>query len=686
MSQGQRETLVSRRTVIKGLAAAAGAVATLPAGASAVGARAAPLRTGQAAGATTPISYAIIVMFENHTFDSLFGGFPGANGVQSPRAPDPVWEDFDHTAPGYLMALQGGSLSGFDPAGVVSYHRADVEPLWRYATSFALSDNFYCAAATNSTPNHLYMVAAQSGGIFETDPTYGWIGSPANCLIPSLSSDGTSFLQYPGVDIDSVPQELTTAGVSWNYYCEDPIWLAPAYIANLNGSPNIVPGTDRIIKDLANESLASVSWVCPATAQSMHPSTTNAPGLNYLIDLVNTAMQSPYWPELAIFVTWDDWGGFYDHVLPPAVDAYGLGARAPLLVISPLAKPGYVSSVQAEFSSLARFVEVNWSLPSLGQRDALASTSDLMDFFDFSQEPLAPVLQQRVAEPSLLAVNWLNGGSAVQPHVGGPSTEFEFTILYTGASPPTVADVVIDGTPSAMQASSGNAYTYSTTLPVGTHQVSFTFSNGKITETLPYNGVPYTVGVVPFTVTDLTSFAQPLLGTPQTFAFRYSGDPPTQTEVDIDGEIFTMTPTTEDLTEFRYTADELAAGIHRYKFLVSDGTASAVFQVSKVPFISSFVLFDPSLSPSHGTTETSFDFSVTYLHSSGLPPQSALVYVDDTPYPMQAGTSSAEGTVYTAGLTLPLGHHHHFFVFNDGQTSYAVPPGPDAMAGPLVGS
>jgi phospholipase C len=105
---------------------------------------------------TTPITNAVIVMFENHTFANFFGDFPGANGVQSSPAPNPMAVDIDHSFPGYLVALSQGALNGFDPRGVVSYQQFDIAVLWEYANRFGLSDNFFTAAATSSTPNHLY--------------------------------------------------------------------------------------------------------------------------------------------------------------------------------------------------------------------------------------------------------------------------------------------------------------------------------------------------------------------------------------------------------------------------------------------------------------------------------------------------------------------------------------------------
>ena len=684
MSERAAAARVSRRTVLKAL----GAMPVAAAGAS--------LGTGRAgasgSGPTTPITNAIVVMFENHTFDNLFGAFPGANGVQKEAAPDPVWEDLDHSRCGYLEAFAGGHLNGYNPAGTVSYRQSDIPIFWDYATSFGLSDNFYTAAATSSTPNHLYMIAAQCGGIMETAPGFGQYGSPANSLMPSLTPQGTAYLQYPCVTINSVPQELTNAGVSWSYYCEDPLWLAPGFITGLATSPNIVPNVDQVLTDLSGGTLPSVSWVCPPAPQSAHPTYALAPAQNFLVSLVNAAMQSEYWPGLAIFVTFDDWGGFYDHVVPPVVDAYGLGARVPLLVISPYTPPGYLSTVQAEFSSLAKFVEVNWSLPDLGQRDALSTTSDLMDFFDFDQAPTAPVLRTPLASSTVLSVPQLDQqaeGAAVYPFTGGPTTAFTFYVSYSGTAPPTSAMVVIDSVRHPMT-TTGDAglYTYTTTLPPGTHHFKFSFTSGGVTQILPYNDVLYTLPVLPFTVTNQTKFPSALHGTTQVFALEYSSPesrPPTLAAVQIDGKTYHLTESPTSPGLYQYSTDALVLGTHYYRFRVSDGTATGVYEIGRTPFIASFVLTLGAVTPKSGPPSTPFVFTVTYTHSTGLTPTQALVYVDGTAHPMTLQSGSPHtGAVYTTSLALPAGSHSYFFVFNDGQSANAFPVGPNSLTGPTV--
>lgn len=131
-----------------------------------------------------------------------------------------------------------------------------------------------------------------------------------------------------------------------------------------------------------------MTWVTPRFEVSDHPEYSFCWGENWTTKVLNAIMESSMWKETAVFLTWDDYGGFYDHVPPPQVDVFGFGIRAPMLVISPYAKHGHVSHELAEFSSVLRFMEDNWSLPRLAERDRDATP--LLDSFDFEQRPRPP--------------------------------------------------------------------------------------------------------------------------------------------------------------------------------------------------------------------------------------------------------------------------------------------------------
>ena len=158
------------------------------------------------------------------------------------------------------------------------------------------------------------------------------------------------------------------------------IWSNPVEMA-----ANVVAPPSQVLKDISNGQLASVVWVTPTFATSDHPRYTNGSGPSWVTSIVNAIGASPYWQNTAIFVVWDDWGGFYDHVPPPIYNSFELGFRVPLIVVSPYAKTGCVSHVRHEFGSILKFIEETFSLPSLGTTDARAD--DLSDCFSFSQMP-----------------------------------------------------------------------------------------------------------------------------------------------------------------------------------------------------------------------------------------------------------------------------------------------------------
>ncbi len=560
---------------------------------------------------------------------------------------------------------------------------------------FGLGDNFFSSASTSSTPNHLYMIAAQSGGLFDTKPTEGSCRATPNHVIVCMDENGKQSLQFPCVNISSLPALLDQAGISWRYYSGEDVWMAPRFISGLCRSPHLSADPYEILNHIHGGSLHNVSWVCPRDLDSDHPANPVGPAQNFLAQIVNAVMSSSYWNKVAIFVTWDDWGGFYDHVQPPVVDVYGLGPRVPLLVISPFAKPGYISGQQGEFSSFCKFVEVNWSLPNLGQRDALAATSDLMDYFDFSQAPRPPLLQNPVPAPTMLGVPFHDhtvGSSAVVPHTGGPHTEFSFWIVYTPSTPPDTANVIIDGTPHPMTPAGpetadpkGTLYTYRSTLAPGLHEFEFSFSSAGMTQALPFNGVPYTIQVQPFDVEDLSVFGNPQVGQTQRFVIGYSspqGRPPTLTEVEIDGNPFPMT-LRPDGSYVRATT--LEEGLHYYRFRVSDGTVTGVYEAGLTHMVLPFALYGPVLVPTSGSTTTPFEFSINYKHHAGLLPQTALLYVDHHSYPLiQQPGDPRTGVVYSTKLALGPGNHRYSFVFDDGQTRSVDPIGPAFFDGPVV--
>src|SRR5207248_263315 len=182
-------------------------------------------------------------------------------------------------------------------------------------------------------------------------------------------------------NIPNLPQSLQQAGLSWRYYNTVPIWDGPSMIKSLYGSSSDVHNVNQFTNDIQTGNLANVSWVIPTGEATDHPPSLLQPAQNFVTQEVSAIMNSQYWANTAIFVTWDDWGGVYDHVAPPQIDALGLGPRVPLLVISPWAKHGYISHRLGEFSSFVKFIENIFHLPNLGHRDANTMISNLMNYF-----------------------------------------------------------------------------------------------------------------------------------------------------------------------------------------------------------------------------------------------------------------------------------------------------------------
>jgi phospholipase C len=261
------------------------------------------------------------------------------------------------------------------------YH--EIPNYWEYARRYTLCDNFFSSVMGPSEPNHLYSVAAQSGGLVN-NPHEGLSGQPGVYTFPSL------------------PEALEKAGISWRYYTPKPpnlhdLWSPlPGFVA-FQKDPKLLSRAGSLkdfYQDIKAKRLPAVAWIVPESKESEHPPFDVTRGMWHVTQLVNAIMESPYWKDTVIILVWDDYGGFYDHVPPPQVDRYGYGFRVPALVISPYARPGFVSHTVFDFTSPLRLIERRFGLPPLTSRDRDAN--DMVDCFDFQQKPL----EKRVIKPS----------------------------------------------------------------------------------------------------------------------------------------------------------------------------------------------------------------------------------------------------------------------------------------------
>ena len=221
--------------------------------------------------ATNPIQHVVVIMEENHTFDNYFGDFPGvgANGITEPAASNPAPHDIDHSGPRALFAVDGGALDGFDPLGDVQYKQSDIPVYWAYAQHYGLGENFFTDAASSSTPNHIAMIAGQTGGNDQTIHVHGCL-SPANDVVLDRDAGGNESYSQPCYNIPNIPQEAAAAGLTWKYYGTAPVWDAPQYVNSIKNSPQV--SSTQIITDAKANNLPNISFVTPGEdSQSDHP-------------------------------------------------------------------------------------------------------------------------------------------------------------------------------------------------------------------------------------------------------------------------------------------------------------------------------------------------------------------------------------------------------------------------------
>lgn len=367
--------------------------------------------------ALTPVKHIIIVIQENRSVDNLFNGFPGADTVRvgemhdgtkvalHPASlngePDPC---HSHTC--WLTDYNNGAMNGWDlttgsdnpPQGPLFHYgyvpRSEVVPYWTLASQYTLADRMFQSNTGPSYPAHQYLVAGQSADASENpDSTNIWgCDSPPGTTVAVIGVHKQDKQgPFPCFDYPTLADVFDQRGVTWRYY-------APSYGPNGSvwntfdanrqvrfgsdwGVNDVTPET-RFFKDLAAGQLAQVTWIAPSCFDSDHASCAPDHGPDWVASIVNAVGTSQFWNDTAIFVTWDDNGGWYDHVNPPQLDEMGLGFRVPLLVVSPFAKRHYVSKVQHEFGSIVRFAEEDFGLPPITAE--VARSDDLKDCFDFT--------------------------------------------------------------------------------------------------------------------------------------------------------------------------------------------------------------------------------------------------------------------------------------------------------------
>ena len=423
------------------------------------------------------IKHVIVIMQENRSFDQYFGTYPGADGIPpgtclpsaSTRSCVPSFHDpsdrntgLPHGYSSAIADIDGGKMDGFigqavgtgatscllahDPtctlpdAGTeaTGYHdQHEIPDYWDYAQQFALFDHMYEPAPSYTLPAHLYLVSDWSA-------TCNKNGDPETCQTdmvgPGSVPGEPKAKQYAWTDITYL---LHNAGVSWGYF------VAPgtqpdctndndAYCVPVDqkvGSQSIfnplpefndvqetgqlgnIQTADNFLNEAQNGTLPSVSWVVPSNTNSDHPDALVSRGQSWVTSLVNGVMDGPDWNSSAIFVVWDDWGGFYDHEPPPTpgqlgipggADDPGYGIRVAAMVISPYAKQGFIDHQTYSFDAFNKFIEDIFlsgqrldpttdgrpdSRPDVREDFVPGNLTDpVLGPFDFTQSPRAPYL------------------------------------------------------------------------------------------------------------------------------------------------------------------------------------------------------------------------------------------------------------------------------------------------------
>lgn len=364
------------------------------------------------------INHIVFIVKENHTFDSMFGTYEpppyGTNNngtnlalmstgawVPMGEAPDAIPSFYCHDWTCLISMMDNGKMDHYDQTytclqnGVYmclyQYHQSDLPNYWQYATNFVLGDNVFASMHTTTFPNHLVTIAASSGGIIDYEDHLG-CAAVEGSVATFMDQYGNTTKQFPCIDITTMADLLIAAGYTWKSYAPaQTAFSGYAAINHIYNSPqwNNVVEYSEFPNDALKGHLANVSWLI-ANNESEYPPFSLCDGENWTVNQINAIMQGPDWNDTAIFLIWNDPGGWYDHVPPPVEDQFGLAQRVPFLIISPYAIPGYISHTLYEPSSVLKFIEERFNLPSLGGRDQNAN--DMQDSFNWNQTPNQPLV------------------------------------------------------------------------------------------------------------------------------------------------------------------------------------------------------------------------------------------------------------------------------------------------------
>ena len=402
------------------------------------------------------ITHVIYIVQENRSFDNLFQGYPGADTVSQglnsagqtitlqPSSLKTVYV-IDHSAYAMFAACNGtGSLPGTDcqmngfnnentyggpqnPQYVYVPHD-ESKPYFDMAHEWVVGDRMFQSHLDESFVSHQYVIAAQAQSSVNFPFGYwgceGGSGDDVYTITQDRNPGGTP--QEACFDYQTLGDELDAAKLSWRFYAvrygndaggNGGTWSAYQAVKHIFYGPDwkkdVISPNWRFITDVRAGKLANFTWITPECAESDHLECGGGYGPSWVSAIVNTVGASKFWDSTAIFVQWDDWGGFYDHVAAPFKDYDGNGFRVPLLVISPYAKKNFVSHTEYETASVLRFAEDLYGLKQLAAADARAN-SPAKDCFDFTQSP-RPFVKIKAPYPAGFFIHHRFANSDVAP-------------------------------------------------------------------------------------------------------------------------------------------------------------------------------------------------------------------------------------------------------------------------------
>jgi phospholipase C len=371
------------------------------------------------------IQHVVVVIQENRSFDNLFAGYPGADtvaigrglhGMKIPLQPIPFEAPYDivHGLGSFLFSYNGGKMNGFTMERTSGHPGGYPHPQYGYvpasesqlyfqiAQQYVLADRMFPSNLDGSFVSHQFAIAGQ-GRSTVNYPTFWWgCDGGYRSLVTTITQQRTIGPRVRACfDYKTVPDLLMARGLTWRAYGQHPDapgggnWMPFQAVKHIWYSPtamtNVITPASQILQDVPAGKLANVTWVTPNFANSDHPGVGSASGgPNWVASIINAIGESPFWNSTVIFVFWDDWGGWYDHVPPPQVDYDGLGIRVPMLCVSAYAGKGVVSHVQYETGSILKFIEGTFGLPPLADSDRRATSAGFGCLLEANPRPFVP--------------------------------------------------------------------------------------------------------------------------------------------------------------------------------------------------------------------------------------------------------------------------------------------------------